>query len=265
MKELNQCMLCPRDCKVNRSNLEIGLCGENEKIKVARIALHNYEEPPISGTKGSGTIFFSGCNLKCVFCQNYKISTNNFGEVITTTALANKMLELQKKGAHNINLVTPTHFSTQIAKSIILAKKKGLKIPIVYNTSGYEKVESIKKLSGLIDIYLPDIKYYDDFLAMRYSKAPNYFQIATAALSEMYNQVGYPKFDKKGIMQKGVIVRHLLLPGQIEDSKKIIKYLYETYNNNIFISIMNQYTPTKLVQKIDELNKKVTKKEACFL
>ncbi len=261
MKELNKCMICPRECKINRNNMETGLCGETNKIRVARIALHHYEEPPISGTKGSGAIFFSGCNMKCIFCQNYEISTKNFGEVITVTELANKMLELQKKGAHNINLVTPTHFSVLIVKSLKLAKQKGLKIPIIYNTSGYEKVETLRLLDGLIDIYMPDLKYFDDFLAMRYSKAPNYFEFATNALNEMYKQVGKPKFDKQGIMQKGVIVRHLLLPGQIDDSKRVLKYLYEVYKDNIFLSIMNQYTPTKQVKNINELNKKVSKKE----
>lgn len=261
MNELNKCMLCPRECKINRNNMEVGLCGETNKIRVARISLHHYEEPPISGTKGSGTIFFSGCNMKCIFCQNYEISTKNFGEVITVTNLANKMLELQQKGAHNINLVTPTHFSILIIKALKQAKQKGLKIPIIYNTSGYEKIETLKLFDGLIDIYMPDLKYFDDFLAMRYSKAPNYFEITTNALNEMYKQVGRPKFDKKGIMQKGIIVRHLLLPGQINDSKEIIKYLYEVYKDNIFISIMNQYTPTKQVKNINELNKKVSKKE----
>lgn len=261
MKELDNCMLCPRSCKVNRNKGEIGLCGASSKIKVARIALHYGEEPPISGTNGSGAIFFSGCNLKCIFCQNYDISIKNFGKEITIEGLANKMLDLEKQKAHNINLVTPTHFIPQIREALIIAKKKGLKIPIVYNSSGYESKESLKLLDGLIDIYLPDLKYYDDFIAMRYSKAFNYFQIATSAIDEMYKQVGLPKFDKNGIMKKGVIVRHMLLPGKIEDSKKIIHYLYKKYNNNIFISIMNQYTPMKQVKDIEELNKTITKKE----
>ena len=255
------CTLCPRECKIDRTNNEIGLCGVSNKIKVARIAPHYYEEPPISGKNGSGAIFFSGCNLKCIYCQNYDISKFNFGKNITITKLAEKMIELQNMNVHNINLVTPTHYIPQIRKAIIKAKKMGLNIPIVYNTGGYEKVESLKLLDGLIDVYLPDLKYFDDILAIKYSKAPNYFNIAIDAIEEMYKQTGPIEFDKNGIIKKGVIVRHLLLPGQIEDSKKILKYLNFIYNNNIFISIMNQYTPLDTVKNIPELNKTVTEKE----
>ena len=258
---LSSCTLCPRECKVNRLKNEIGLCGMSSKIKVARIAPHFYEEPPISGTNGSGAIFFSGCNLKCIFCQNYNISTNNFGKEISINELSNKMLEFEKKGMHNINLVTPTHFIPQIKEAIIKAKKQGLSIPIVYNTSSYEKKESLKLLDGLVDIYLPDLKYFDDLLAMKYSKAPNYFNIAIDAIEEMYRQTGPIVLDENGIMKKGVIVRHLVLPNQIEDSKKILEYLHLIYGNNIFISIMNQYTPLKQVKHIDELNKTVTEDE----
>lgn len=258
MKELECCKLCPRCCKVNRLKGETGLCGMNSKIKVARIAKHYFEEPPISGKSGSGAIFFSGCNMKCIFCQNYNISTNNFGKEISIKELAEKMIKLQKDGSLNINLVTPTHFVPNIKSAIIKAKEMGLNIPIIYNTSSYENVETLKTLDGLIDIYLPDLKYYDDILAMKYSKAYNYFEIATNAIKEMYRQVGTPEFDKNGIMKKGVIVRHLMLPEQIEDSKKIIKYLYDTYHDNIFISIMNQYTPLKQVENIKELNHKVS-------
>ncbi len=258
MKELECCKLCPRCCKVNRLKGETGLCGMNSKIKVARIAKHYFEEPPISGKSGSGAIFFSGCNMKCIFCQNYNISTNNFGKEISIKELAEKMIKLQKDGSLNINLVTPTHFVPNIKSAIIKAKEMGLNIPIIYNTSSYENVETLKTLEGLIDIYLPDLKYYDDILAMKYSKAYNYFEIATNAIKEMYRQVGTPEFDKNGIMKKGVIVRHLMLPEQIEDSKKIIKYLYDTYHDNIFISIMNQYTPLKQVENIKELNHKVS-------
>lgn len=258
MKELECCKLCPRCCKVNRLKGETGLCGMNSKIKVARIAKHYFEEPPISGKSGSGAIFFSGCNMKCIFCQNYNISTNNFGKEISIKELAEKMIKLQKDGSLNINLVTPTHFVPNIKSAIIKAKEMGLNIPIIYNTSSYENAEALKILDGLIDIYLPDLKYYDDILAMKYSKAYNYFEIATNAIKEMYRQVGTPEFDKNGIMKKGVIVRHLMLPEQIEDSKKIIKYLYDTYHDNIFISIMNQYTPLKQVENIKELNHKVS-------
>lgn len=258
---MNFCTICPRECKVNRNNHEIGLCGMDSNIKVARIAPHFFEEPPISGSNGSGAIFFAGCNLKCIFCQNYNISTNNFGKEISPSELANKMLELQEQKVHNINLVTPTHFIPQIATAIKMAKKKGLKIPIVYNTSSYEKVESLRLLDGLIDIYLPDLKYYDDLYAIRYSKAPNYFNIAIDAIGEMYRQTGPIVIDDNGIMQKGIIVRHLMLPDKIEDSKKILEYLHLIYEDNIFISIMNQYTPLKQVENIDELNKTVTEKE----
>lgn len=255
------CTLCPRECKVDRTKNEIGSCGVSNKIKVARIAPHYYEEPPISGKNGSGAVFFSGCNLKCIYCQNYDISKFNFGKTITITKLAEKMIELQNMHVHNINLVTPTHYIPQIRKAIIKAKKMGLNIPIVYNTSSYEKVESLKLLDGLIDVYLPDLKYFDDILAVKYSKAPNYFNIAIDAIEEMFRQTGPIEFDKNGMIKKGVIVRHLLLPGQIEDSKKILKYLNFIYNNNIFISIMNQYTPLDTVKNIPELNKTVTNKE----
>ena len=257
MKELEKCQICPRECKVNRNVGEKGLCGMSSKVKVARISLHYFEEPPISGTNGSGTIFFSGCNMKCIFCQNYNISTNNFGKEISIEELANKMIELQEKKAHNINLVTPTHYTPQIIEAIKIAKKKGLTIPIIYNSSGYEKVETLKKLNGLIDIYLPDLKYYDEIIAIKYSKAPNYFEFATNAIKEMYNQVGKVKFDKSGILKKGVIVRHLMLPENLNDSKTILNYLYKTCHNNIFISIMNQYTPLEQVKNIESLNHKV--------
>lgn len=261
MNELECCRICPRECKVNRRKGEIGLCGMGQNLKIARSALHHYEEPPLSDKNGSGAIFFSGCNMKCIYCQNYQISTKNYGKTLSIEELADKMLELQQQKANNINLVTPTHFVPQIIEAIKIAKKKGLRIPIIYNSSGYEKVETLKKLDGLIDIYLPDLKYYDDALAMKYSKAPFYFDIATKAIKEMVRQVGLPKFDKNNIMKKGVIVRHLLLPNHLEDSKKIIKYLYETYQDKIWISIMNQYTPLKQVEHIKELNQPVTKKD----
>lgn len=261
MNELECCRICPRECKVNRRKGEIGLCGMSQNLKIARSALHYYEEPPLSDKNGSGAIFFSGCNMKCIYCQNYQISTKNYGKTLSIEELADKMVELQRQKANNINLVTPTHFIPQIIEAIKIAKKKGLRIPIVYNSSGYEKVETLKKLDGLIDIYLPDLKYYDDALAMKYSKAPFYFDIATKAIKEMVRQVGLPKFDKNNIMKKGVIVRHLLLPKQLEDSKKIIKYLYETYQDKIWISIMNQYTPLKQVEHIKELNQPVAKKD----
>ena len=259
MQKREKCNLCPRNCNINRDKY-IGLCGVKNDLLVARIAPHYFEEPVISGSNGSGTIFFSGCNLKCVFCQNIKISKENYGKTITVEKLANKMIELQEKGVNNINLVTPTHYIEKIKDAIILAKEKGLTIPIVYNTSGYEKVESLKLLEGLIDIYLPDFKYYSDILAMKYSKAPHYSDIIKDALKEMYRQVGKPKITN-GIMKKGIIVRHLILPEEINDSKKIINYLYKTYKDNIYISIMNQYTPLEQVKNIKELNHRVKNKD----
>lgn len=245
----NKCTLCPRECQVNRSNGEKGFCGCSDELYVARAALHMWEEPCISGENGSGTVFFSGCTMKCVFCQNHNIADASVGKLITVKRLSEIFLELQDKGAHNINLVTPTHYTYQIIEALKLAKNNGLNIPIVYNTSGYEKVETLKKLNGLVDIYLPDMKYYSDILAKKYSNANNYFNIAKEALKEMYEQVGKPSFDENGMMKKGIIVRHLVLPNNIEDSKKVVKYIYETYGDNVYMSIMSQYTPTQKVKE----------------
>lgn len=253
---LKKCNLCPRKCNIDRSSGNVGFCLANDKLKIARYSLHYWEEPCISGNNGSGTIFFSHCNLKCVFCQNYEISTNNYGKEISVDRFVEICLELQKMGALNINLVTPTHFIPLIKEGLVKAKENGLSIPIVYNTNSYENVESLKLLDGLIDIYLPDLKYYDNNLANKYSSCKNYFNVATDAIKEMYRQVGNPVFDGD-ILKKGIIVRHLLLPTHGDDSKKIIKYLYDTYQDNIFISIMNQYTPIKNFDKFPELNKKV--------
>lgn len=250
------CTLCPRNCKVNRDKGEIGICGASNKLVVARASLHYWEEPCISGTNGSGTIFFSYCNLKCVFCQNYDISTLHKGKEISIERFADICLELQEKGTNNINLVTPTHYVPLIVEGLRLSKSLGLKIPIVYNSSGYENVETLKMLEGLIDIYLPDFKYYSDDVAFKYSKCSNYFECASLSLKEMYRQVGKPIFTKDGMMKSGVIVRHLLLPGMENDSKRIIKYLYNTYHDDIYISIMNQYTPIRK-NKYLELNKKI--------
>ena len=255
---LNKCTLCPRNCKVNRINNELGFCNMGSDLIVARASLHFWEEPIISGINGSGTVSFSGCNLKCVFCQNFNISTNNFGKKITIERLSEIFLELQEQGAYNINLVTPTHFVPQIIEALKIAKEKGLSIPIVYNSSGYETVNTIKLLNGYIDIYLPDFKYFNNKYAIKYSKCPNYFQYASSSLDEMVKQVGSPKFDSNGMLVKGVIVRHMMLPGLLEDSKKIIHYLVDKYNNDIFISIMNQYTPTNNLDKYNEINKTVS-------
>lgn len=245
----DKCTLCPRECQVNRSNGEKGFCGCSDELYVARAALHMWEEPCISGKNGSGTVFFSGCTMKCVFCQNHNIADASVGKLITVKRLSEIFLELQDKGAHNINLVTPTQYTYQIIEALKLAKNNGLNIPIVYNTSGYEKVETLKKLNGLVDVYLPDMKYYSDTLAKKYSNANNYFNIAKEALKEMYEQVGKPSFDETGMMKKGIIVRHLVLPNNIEDSKKVVKYIYETYGDNLYMSIMSQYTPTQKVKE----------------
>lgn len=258
---LNKCNLCPRGCNVNRNNNELGFCKVGKDLIVARAALHFWEEPIISGDKGSGTVFFSGCNLKCVFCQNYQISTNNFGKKITIKRLSEIFLELQTQGAHNINLVTPTPFVPQIIEALKIAKNNGLIIPIVYNSSGYESIDTIKLLNGYIDIYLPDFKYFNNAHALKYSKCPNYFEYASTSLEEMIKQVGRPQFNKEGLLIKGVIVRHMMLPNLLEESKKIIHYLVDKYNNDIFISIMNQYTPTNNLDKYCEINKIVDKND----
>ena len=255
-----RCNLCPRNCNIDRASGQLGYCMAPNDLVIAKYSLHPWEEPVISGTKGSGTIFFSYCNLRCCFCQNYEISELHKGKIVTIEEFSNICLELQEKGATNINLVTPTHYVHQIIKGLKLAKKKGLNIPIVYNSSGYEKVETIKSLKGLIDIYLPDLKYYSDSLAIKYSKCPNYFKYATEAIEEMVNQVGDTIIDESGIMQKGIIIRHLIIPQNISDSKKIIKYLYDKYQDKIIISIMNQYTPVRNLE-YQELNQTIKETE----
>lgn len=259
MKVLENCMLCPRKCGINRYKGK-GICGANSKIKLAYYSLHMWEEPPISGKNGSGTIFFSNCNMKCIYCQNKKISIDGYGKYISMKKLEEIMLELQKKGAHNINLVTPTHYVPQIAFVLQKIKDKSLKIPVVYNTSSYECVGTLMIMRNLVDIYLADLRYYDDDLAIKYSKCRDYFENATMAIDEMYRQVGEIKINDKGMLEKGVVVRVLILPDHVDDSKKIIEYLYKTYGNDIFISIMNQYTPVWKC-KYSNLNRKVTEDE----
>lgn len=257
---MKNCGICPRNCRINRSIGETGFCKSDDKIKIARADLHFWEEPCISGKNGSGTVFFSHCNMKCVFCQNYKISTENQGKIINENELADIFLELQEKGANNINLVTPTHYVPQIIRALITAKASGLCIPILYNTSGYENKDTIKMLDGYIDIYLPDFKYFDNKYAKKYSMAPDYFEKASLALSEMVKQVGECEFDQNGIIKKGVIVRHLMLPGLLFDSKKVIDFLYKTYKDKIYISIMSQYTPLDTVpDKFPELKRNLPK------
>ena len=259
------CQLCPRACKVNRVDGNTGLCGVTSHIKVARAALHHWEEPCISGTKGSGAVFFSGCSLHCVFCQNESISHGRGGKEITRERLAEIFLELQEKGANNINLVTPGHFVPDIIWSVEHAKEQGLRLPIVYNTSSYEQLDTIKALEGIVDIYLPDFKYWSDELAMRYSKAADYPQVAKSAIAEMVRQQPQLKFvfDEEQdieLIKKGVIVRQLLLPGQLADARQIVKYLYETYGNQIYLSLMSQFTPLPHVADYPELNRKVSRR-----
>ena len=255
---LKCCILCPKKCRVNRYEGK-GFCGATNKVKIAYYSLHKWEEPIISGTNGSGTIFFSNCNMRCIYCQNKKISIDGYGVFISNKKLEEIMLLLQDKGAHNINLVTPTMYVPQINK--ILKKIKGTKltIPIVYNTSSYENIITLKAMNNLVDIYLADLKYYDDSLGKKYSNVEDYFETATLAIDEMYRQVGSISFNGD-LLKKGLIVRVLVLPGHIDDSKKIIEYLYKTYKDEIIISIMSQYTPVNIC-KYDNLNRKVTSDE----
>lgn len=260
LKLYKKCNLCPRKCLIDRTKT-IGYCKSSDKVKVARSALHYFEEPSISGTNGSGTIFFSNCNLKCCYCQNKEISTDGFGKEISIERLSEMMLELEKNGANNINLVTPTHYVPSIIEAIKIARSKGLSIPIVYNTSGYENVETLKLLEGYIDIYLTDFKYFDNKLGKDLSKCSNYFEVASKALEEMYRQTGKNKFNDKGLMTKGIIVRCLVLPTKSDDTKKIINYLYKKYQDNIYLSIMNQYTPVNYIKDYPYLNKTISDDE----
>lgn len=257
---MNECRLCPRNCMVDRTSGEVGYCLAPGSMVIARYSLHMWEEPCLSGSNGSGTIFFSYCNLRCIFCQNYEISTLHRGRIVSVDEFASVVMELQDKGASNINLVTGVMYVPLIVKGIRKARDMGLSIPIVYNSSGYESVNTIKMLEGIVDIYLPDFKYYDNNLSQKYSSCSNYFECASSCIKEMYRQVGRPKIDDKGMMKRGVIVRHLILPGSLDDSKRVIKYLYDTYKDNIFISIMNQYTPLRYLE-FEVLNRKLNDDE----
>lgn len=258
---LEKCNICPRNCGTNRLKGQYGYCKCNDKIKIALVSTHDYEEPCISGENGSGTIFFSNCNLNCIYCQNYEISQLGKGKEITVEELANIFLNQQQKGVNNINLVTPTMYAYQIIQALKIAKEKGLHIPIIYNTNGYESVETIKQLNGYIDVYLPDLKYYSNELSTKYSNANNYFEIATQAIKEMYNQVGNPTFDKDGIIQKGVIIRHLVLPNHIQNSKHVLKWIEQNMPKEIYVSVMAQYFPTYKAKNDKLLNRKLTHKE----
>lgn len=257
---LNECTLCSRNCKVNRNNNSIGFCKASNTVKVARAALHLWEEPPISMGNGSGTVFFSHCNLNCVFCQNHDISQEFNGKEISIERLSEIFLELQEKGANNINLVTPTHYVPQIIEALKISKSNGLNIPILYNTNSYDSLETIKLLDGYIDVYLPDFKYFNDKYALKYSKVNNYASNAISVIDEMLKQVGTPKFDSEGKIIKGVIVRHLMLPGLLFDSKKVVDTLYNRYGDSIYISLMNQYVPMFNACNYHEINKPLNPK-----
>lgn len=261
---LENCNLCAFKCNVNR-NEKLGACKCGVTPKLALASIHNWEEPCISGTNGSGTVFFSGCNFKCVFCQNHNISQEGFGKEISVKRLSEIFLELQEKNVHNINLVSPTPYVYQIIDAVSLAKKSGLHIPIVYNTNSYETVETIKLLKDTVDIYLPDLKYYNDEVAMKFSKIPNYFNVATKAILEMVNQVGTPAFDENGIMKKGVIIRHLTLPNHLTETKYLLKWIKENIEDKAFVSVMAQYFPTYKADEFEDINRKLNKKEYTFL
>lgn len=257
---LASCRLCPRECGADRVS-GTGYCGAPADVVAGRASLHMWEEPCISGESGSGTVFFSGCPLKCVYCQNYSISDCSSGVKITDERLAEIFLELQEKGANNINLVTPTHYTLSIVNAVKKARENGLEIPVVYNCSGYEKAETLELLDGTVDIYLTDFKYIRNETAARYSSAPDYPEAASKALETMFRQVGTPVFDENDMMKKGIIARHLILPDHADESKEIIRYLYDTYSDDIYMSIMNQYTPVRKFDEFPELNRKVTDEE----
>ena len=254
------CVLCPRQCGANRTKGQKGICGETDAVRLSRAALHYWEEPCISGTKGSGTVFFAGCPMRCVYCQNREISMGDAGKEVSLERLAEIFLELQEKGAENINLVTPTHFAPQIITAVKKAKDSGLMLPIVYNTSGYETEKTIESLAGTVDIYLTDFKYFSSRISKRYSKAEDYAEVAQKALRKMVEQHPYPVL-KNGMLQKGVVVRHLILPGYAIDSKAVLKFLHQTYGEQILLSIMRQFTPYKIPAEFKEIDRTVTDAE----
>ncbi len=264
MNELTNCNLCNRKCNVNRASGQAGYCGATDKVRIARAALHYWEEPCISGTSGSGAVFFSGCSLKCIYCQNHSIAIGDVGEEITIDRLVEIFFELKNQGANNINLVTPGHYIPQIKEALTKAKELELNLPIVYNTGSYETVEAIRQLDGLVDIYLPDFKYMDENLAYAFSNAKNYPSVAKEVIAEMFRQTKEPCFDGEpgeSMMLRGTMVRHLVLPGYLDNSKQVLNYLYETYGDQIYISLMNQFTPVNKIEKYPNLNRKVTEEE----
>lgn len=261
MISLAKCNICPHECNCNRENGKIGRCKATDKVRIALASVHNFEEPCISGKNGSGTIFFSNCNLNCIYCQNYEISQQGKGKNITIEELAEIFLKQQQKGVENINLVTPTSYVLPIIEAIKIAKQKGLVIPILYNTNAYEKVETLKLLEGYIDIYLPDLKYAKNELGVKYSKVNDYFETATKAIQEMIRQVGVPKINQEGVMERGVMVRHLVLPNHLENSKKVLSWLKENLPKDIYISVMAQYFPTYQAKNEENLARKLTNEE----
>lgn len=254
------CNLCPHKCNIDRSKAK-GRCKAGDKIEIGGVSLHKFEEPCISGENGSGTVFFSKCNLNCVFCQNYEISNLGNGRKIEVEELADIFIKQQEAGAENINLVSPTIYADKIAEAINIAKEKGLKLPIIYNTNGYERLETLKKLDGLIDVYLPDLKYYYNDLGEKYSKVKSYFEIATDAIKEMYRQVGVPQFDEDGMITKGLIIRHLVLPNHIDNTKKVLKWIKENIDKDVYVSVMTQYFPTYKANECEEINRKINEAE----
>lgn len=258
---LESCVLCPRECRVNRLKGEKGFCGVDAQLWVSSYGPHYGEEPPLSGTSGSGTIFFTFCNLKCVYCQNYSISQLGDGDIVSVQDLAGMMLYLQGIGCHNINLVTPTHFLPQIVSALVIAVEKGLKIPIVYNTSGYEKVEILKLLDGIIDIYLPDMRYSSEVNSVRYSSAPEYPRFNRTAVKEMFRQVGNLEVDKKGIARRGLIIRHLVMPEDVSGTEEVLRFIAEEISKDTYISLMAQYRPMYKAIDIPIINRRITREE----
>ena len=240
--DMTHCLLCPRNCGIDRTHT-VGRCKSTDKIKAALASIHMWEEPPISGSRGSGTVFFSGCSLGCVFCQNHDISQENNGIEISIDRLSEIFVEQQGRDAHNVNLVSAGHFIPQVKEALKKAKANGLKIPVVYNSGGYEKVEALRLLDGLVDIYLPDIKFFSSEISKKYADCENYFEYACEAVKEMFRQTGRIDLDSEGIMKKGVIIRHLILPGCRKDSEKILDFINENFGNDVYVSLLTQYTP----------------------
>lgn len=266
MEHSNGCRLCPRACNAQRAAGAVGVCGETETLRLARAALHYWEEPCISGTRGSGAVFFSGCQLRCIYCQNQPIARGQIGRAVSVERLTDIFFELAQQGADNINLVTADHYIPQVAQAVRMAKDRGLQLPFVYNTGSYVTVEALRQLDGLIDIYLPDLKYFDAQRAAEYSGAGDYPQTARAAIAEMYRQVGgvvlaQTAHEEEPMLVRGVVVRHLLLPGALADAKRIVKYLYDTYGDDVYLSLMSQYTPTEAVREHPVLHRRVRRRD----